>query len=440
MAVVTRTNLCTNPSFEAGITGWSAGGSPAPAIAQSAVWAQSRTKSLLITWAAGNTFFPGANYTLATTPGTQYTVSAYVNVPAGNPPVQILVGGSGLFVGSNTSVTNAPGERLTVTFTATSGSHNVSLVPPNVTPTAGQFCYLDAVLIEQAPNAAAYFDGASSGCQWTGTADLSTSQQLSGPLSITVTNDLVNEPPRNTIFVTGAPGTTAQITRTDADGATRPVRGGDPAPLVGGQWVGYDYEVPYGTTVTYTVIPSDGTPNVFVAVPVLATSQARLIHPGVPSLSVKLPTWHQDSPRGSDTGEAQHIILGRKNPQIITDGQRKGYAYQGTIRSQTEQQNAAIRAILDGSVPLLLQVVYPFTGVGQWEYVSVGHVDEDRATEQFGDPRRVFRLTFTVVDRPVGGVAAQRTIADVAVEVGTVTDLAAKYATNTGLLTGIAGT
>jgi hypothetical protein len=209
---------------------------------------------------------------------------------------------------------------------------------------------------------------------------------------------------------------------------------------VSGAWVGYDYEVPYGTAVTYTVIPSDASANAFVAIPALATTQARFIHPGVPSLSLQIFGFHEESARDSDTGAAEHVVLGRQYPQIITDGQRKSPKYTATVRTTTEAQNAAYRAILAGSVPLLLQLVYPFTSASRWEYLSIALVSEQRVTEQFGDPKRIFTFTCTVVDRPSGGITAQRTYADVLSESGTYADTLNRYTSYTGLLTGIAGT
>lgn len=440
MSIVTRTNECTCPSFEAGIGTWIASGNPAPTIAPSTDWSFAGTHSLKITWAAGNVFFPGAYFPMTCVVGVQYTVS--VRIKTGTLPVQLLATSNGLFVGSAISGTNtsAAGQVLSVTFTATAISHNISLCPGGVTPAGGEVSYLDAILIERAPLPASYFDGSFSGCQWTGTAGLSSSQQLSGPLSLNVVNDLTNEPPRRILYLTGAPGTTAQITRTDADGSIRPVRGGDPASLVAGQWVGYDYECPYGQGATYTVTPSDGTPNVFIAVPALVTTQARLVHPGVPSLSIKVIGWHDDSARGTDTGEAQHVVVGRELPVVITDGQRKGASYQASLKTNTAADAAAFKAIIAGSVPLLLQLVYPFTAESRWEYVSIGHVDEQRRSEQFGDVRRKWLFTCTVVDRPAGGIAAQRTIADAAIEVGTIDQLTARYKTITGHAVGIPGT
>lgn len=440
MTTVTRTNLCTNPSFEAGITGWNATGTPAPAIAQSAAHSQNRSKSLKITWAAGNNFLPAASYVLATTPGLQYTVSVYVYVPTGSPAVSIIVGGLGLAGFSSASTVLDVWQRLAVTFTANAATHTVAVSPPG-TPAGGEVCFIDSALFELAPNAATYFDGASSGCQWTGTADLSTSQQLSGPLSITVTNDLENEPPRRIIFVTGAPGTTAQINRTDPDGNTYPVRGADPASLTGGgQWAGFDVEGPYGQAATYTVVPSDSSPSVFQVVDPLATTQARFVHPGEPSLSVRIVGWYEDSERTYPTSRALNDVVGRELPIPIADGRRKGASYDASLKTNSAADTAAFRALISQDAVLLLQIVYPFTSESVWEYVSLGDVKEFRRTGQFGDPRRKFTFTCTVVDRPAGGVAAQWTIADLAVAEGTISAAAADYQTITGLALGIAGT
>ncbi len=84
--------------------------------------------------------------------------------------------------------------------------------------------------------------------------------------------------------------------------------------------------------------------------------------------------------------------------------------------------------------------MYPFAPASLWEYVTLPHVDERRITEQFGDPRRQFIFQVTVVDRLVGGIAAQRTYADLLAEAGTWQDVLNKCVTWTGVLTGIPGT
>lgn len=438
MPTVTRTNLCTNPSFEVSLAGWVATGNPAPTLTLSTLHEQNRAKAMLITWAAGNSFLPQAAFTLPTTPGLQYTVSGYVYVPSGNPPVGLVVGSIGLAGFSPASTLFDQWQRLAVTFTATLASHQVGFCVSG-TPAGGEVCYVDSVLMEQANLAAPYFDGASSGCQWTGAADLSTSQQLSGPLSITVSVDTANEPPRYALFVSGAPGATAQVNRTDADGTIRPVRGGDPATLAGTQWIGYDPEAPYNTTPTFTVVPSDGSPSVFVTAPPLVTTQSRLINPGEPGLSMKINgTMRGD--RDYPSSAAEHAVLDAKYPRIEADAVRKSGRYQLTLITTTDEEYAALTALLDSQVSLLLQLVQPFTTAAVWEYLAVMDVHEAEASTVFGDPARVWTLDVIVVDRPSGGVTAQRTWADVLAECATWQDVLNKYKTWAGLIAGIPGT
>jgi hypothetical protein len=453
MSVVTRTNLCTNPSFEVSTTGVTAGGSIPPSLATSTAQHSDRAKSLLVTWGTGG-FFPQISYTFTAVVGLTYTVSQYVRVPAGSPAVAVFVQGS---AGAVTTLHDA-WERLVKTVTATSTTITVQLLA-NSAPTSGQTFYLDAILCENAPIAASYFDGAASGCVWTGTTDLSTSQQLDGPLSITVTNDPANSPPRNILFVTGAPGATAQLTRTDPSGAQTPVRSGDPAPLVTGAWVGYDYEAPYNAGCTYTVIPSDATPNAFTAATPLESPQPWLIHPGVPSLSLPV-TGILLTDDQSDSGTALHAPLGRPDPIPVSDGARKTPAFQVSFRTGGEifsfpggftfpgvltfpgaqDQNDALKAILQDSAPLMLQIVYPYTDIAMYRWISIDRVTTARVTMQFGDQQRVWTLDCTEITRPAGGIAAQRTWADLVAECATWQDVMNKFRTWTGVITGIEGT
>jgi hypothetical protein len=175
VSFIARQNLCTNPGLEYVLTGWAGAGTPAPTVAVSTARAHSGTHSLLITWAAGSSFIPNAYTALATTPGTHYTVSGWVYVPAGNPTVEVAVSGVGLAGFGATSSVNDMWQRLSVTFTATSSTHNVLFIAGG-TPTAGQVAYLDDVLIETGSNLLPYFDGDSPGASWVGTPGSSVSQ------------------------------------------------------------------------------------------------------------------------------------------------------------------------------------------------------------------------------------------------------------------------
>lgn len=169
-----RTNLCTNPDFETGTTGWAAAGSPTPTIAQSGVQAHTGSKSLLVTSTGAASFLPNAGFTVATTSGHTYTVSMWVYLNAGCPQVAAFMGGN---FGTSTTVTGS-WQRISVTFTATGSSHSAGAYC-NFTA-SGQFFYIDSVLIEEATSVGTYFSGATTSTStdtyaWTGTAHGSTS-------------------------------------------------------------------------------------------------------------------------------------------------------------------------------------------------------------------------------------------------------------------------
>lgn len=437
----TRTNLCTNPSFEVSLTGWSSSGSPT--IAQDTAGVFAGSKSMLVSSPAST--FNGSNFPHYSANGTfsgltvgqQYTVSGYCTVRSGGQTINWQV--QGLSTSSANGAALADGQkRIFATFTATATSHTV--MAGNVGGGSATLFNIDAVLLEQAAVVGAYFDGDSSGCTWSGTAGLSSSQQVTQPFGVTATPDLLNQPPRVALSVAGAPTATVMVTRTDPDGNVRPVRGAEPAATVSGAWVGYDYEAPYGATgLTYTVTPTDSTPPVTSASVSMPVTQSWLIHPGQPALSVQLDRMKR-APRSYASGTAEHVILGAIYPKTVTDGTRKSGRYQLTIRTDTTAERTALWVLLSQSVSVLLQLAYPFTAATYWSFLNVDDVTEEEVTARFGDPQRVWALNVTEVDRPAGNIAPQRTYADVLSEVGTYADLLARYTTYAGMFTGVPGT
>lgn len=170
----TRTNLCTNPTFETGTTGWTAAGSPAPTIAQSTSQAHSGTHSLKMTSGGAATFLPNVAFTATTVSGTTYTFSAWVYLTAGCPSVTAVAGSS---FGTSTAVS---GEwvRLNSTFTASSTSTRFGLECDFTNGT--QSFYIDDALLEVGTTVGDFFDGTTTDTDdwtyaWSGTADASTS-------------------------------------------------------------------------------------------------------------------------------------------------------------------------------------------------------------------------------------------------------------------------
>jgi len=143
-------------SFEGGTVGsWAFDtfwGFPVGTRANSAVRAQSGTKSMLITWpttAGGSwvkTFFTGLVI------GRTYTASAYVYVPAGSPDVRFDEP-FGVVQGPYTAVKNA-WTRITATFVAAGTSHSTG--PYVATATAGNQCWVDSIQIDEGSTAGTF--------------------------------------------------------------------------------------------------------------------------------------------------------------------------------------------------------------------------------------------------------------------------------------------
>ncbi|MBT9255371.1 hypothetical protein KMZ30_07270 [Phycicoccus sp. KQZ13P-1] len=132
-------------AFEGGTTGeWSPAGSPAPTITSSTVRAKSGTRSMLITW-NGAGFLPLVGINVPTVVGRRYAVSLQVWVPSGSPSIVPVIGGIGLGSGSTT---NGQWQRLTMTWTATSGTSSVQLWPGS-TATAGTQAWVDEVMVDE---------------------------------------------------------------------------------------------------------------------------------------------------------------------------------------------------------------------------------------------------------------------------------------------------
>jgi len=191
----TRANLLTNPSFETNTTGWSTVNGET--LSSSATQAWTGTKSQKVVYdgtarAADQTGTSVASYGFTNL--TQYTFSAYVWVPTGQPAVKIKFGGPNYNVTGTTSTTHDQWERLSVTTTAT-GTNAAWLYILNAATSVanGIGFYVDGAMLEMASAPSTYFDGstAASGAYtyaWTGTANASTSNEsVSGRIN-NVTN------------------------------------------------------------------------------------------------------------------------------------------------------------------------------------------------------------------------------------------------------------
>lgn len=165
-----RRNLCNNPSFEVNTTGWggSVAGRTASTIARDTTFWSSGVASLKITWPTASA---SASQYAATglKVGKTYTISAKLYIPAGSP--DIFWGE--LFLGNVIVNQKDTWLRAIYTFTATNTTHYFGPSVSNCT--AGQLCWVDDVLIEEADRFLGYFDGstadfANRDYAWVGTA------------------------------------------------------------------------------------------------------------------------------------------------------------------------------------------------------------------------------------------------------------------------------
>lgn len=333
VAEATRRNLCPNPSFEAGLNGWTqldlntsfAQVTTAPYVADGS-YALRMTSTTTTTGAILPGTLPGAGqYTAAfnlgyTTKPTSVTLSiAWLNAAGASAGTTTLtLSADQLAASLGQSVRHvfnfaAPSSAVsgTATFTATGITAGVTQV------------FLDAVLLEVGTTTGTYFDGATFGGVWSGTAHLSTA--ILAPVQVID-----------------------------------------------------DGECPLDVPIVYEVYSGSYTGGRMRADPVLLESGGRtwLTHPdvGVP-IVVDLravPTRTHEIERGV------FRALGAPKPTVITGAGR--YAPTGTIGfnaiSLTER-DALMERFSDGQ-PVLLRTPYDFhyPAAGQW--LSLGDLTEDR--------------------------------------------------------------
>lgn len=163
------TNLCTNPSFETGTTGWAT----AATIAQSATYAKFGVYSLRFTPAAGTTSF--LYYDFTATSDQTYTAQAWVRGAAGIP-YRIYIGkqSDDSVIGSATTFTGT-GAWQFVEVTQNVGANTaVRLIIGKNTHASTDYVYIDAVQLEQKAYSTTYIDGDQAGGVWSGTQHGST--------------------------------------------------------------------------------------------------------------------------------------------------------------------------------------------------------------------------------------------------------------------------
>jgi hypothetical protein len=147
-------NWVTNPTFDVDTSGWVVGGSVPPVLTRTTSMTHSGAGAGLITWGTGGTFPQIATTLTDLTIGKTYTASAWVNAPATNPALKLVIGGIG--IGSPSTITGAY-QQITLTFVATATTHSLQ-VWPDTSPTSGQTGRVDDIQVEEG-SVATTFDG-----------------------------------------------------------------------------------------------------------------------------------------------------------------------------------------------------------------------------------------------------------------------------------------
>lgn len=151
------TNLITNPSFEAGTTGWAAQGSYT--VAQSSERAFVGTKSLKVTATA--TTAGGASFAVSMTSGQTYALSVWVWVGLlkSGTTVRIVDNGGTPLTGATTAAQGNGWVRIGGTFVAGSTASLTFYVHTSTTVNAGDYFYVDAAQAENKSIITSYTDG-----------------------------------------------------------------------------------------------------------------------------------------------------------------------------------------------------------------------------------------------------------------------------------------
>lgn len=255
-------------------------------------------------------------------------------------------------------------------------------------------------------------------------------------VTVTPTVELSNIPARVRLNVSASAGeTSTTINRLNADGTQTPVRtyDGNPLALSAGVGLIYDYEMPYGTAVSYTTLESPAAVSAQVTV---AVGAPWLIHPGVPALSMPV-TLRTGTLQETNYGTARGVFypLGRSTPVVQTSGVRHSGSSSLVISTESDDELSALLALAsDGGVLYFNPPSRSSHGIDA-SYISVADVKVSRWSTVASEWGRDVTMPFDVVDRPAGGSQAQRTYVDL-LNYATYPALRSRYSSYTSLLSG----
>lgn len=185
-----------------------------------------------------------------------------------------------------------------------------------------------------------------------------------------------------------------------------------------------------------------------VASVTLTITEAWLIHPAQPTLSVSIDsgTWRDSGlnvdPASSQQNTAEsavtlHSPIGRTRTVAIAHGNRLEETWPLVLLAPTIAARDTVRAIVRDQTPLLLRSPTSFGWDLTDGYYSVQTVQSDRLTANLKDTYRRITLPLIPSDPPVVRIATSRTYDDVLQQNDTYTSVLLRYESYNDLLLGI---
>jgi hypothetical protein len=205
-----RTNLVLNPSFEVNTTGWSPNSTTQTRITTDSYFGNASDRLVATTTFTngGMVLTRNATYAIPITPGTTYTVSAYIKRTVGSRAINFraitkatAASGTAIETFNSPTTSSTSWTRIVLTFTPTNvtGLFMEIFIRNSTAGAVGDTFLVDGVFAVVGSDPSYYWDGSYTDIPidndpviaWTGTANNSTSimtQNQAGTLTISETN------------------------------------------------------------------------------------------------------------------------------------------------------------------------------------------------------------------------------------------------------------
>lgn len=233
-----------------------------------------------------------------------------------------------------------------------------------------------------------------------------------------------------------APVSQVTVSRINGDGSVEVVRSANPATLVNGRWLGYDYDPGLDEPISYVATSTEAPGTVIESTQITVASNGNtwLKHPGKPVLNRTVQVVRPpDVTRPIDVGV--FTVIGRRRPIAVSSTRRSATGTLELSSHTEEDRDGLLDLFADGSV--LLFTSPGGYGVGRL-FLAVGDVEEVRPAGAAPHPTRLWTVPFTEVDAPPGGVLATgNSYSDVTGTYASYNDLLQTEGTYENLLAGV---